>query len=574
MENFPNPFADPQVVSLMKQVGAVHTPGMASRLVNDLRPLLLEDGYDLDNLGETSLEELDEAFGRAVEKYNATPSQDLFADRDAALEVLDDFTLYVEEGDERRARALIRALTGGNSADLPPASLVLEVAVKTLYFQFNSPEDAAELKGLRLPKWPKKPRGIGVELIRQARGGRAIEALPALIEKHGEGPVLEGTLLACAAALLHLEASGAGEAQFFEGGTAQEKRVEAEVLKRDFSAWALTHVPVDRADELEPVVAMAERILDPSAPVPSPLLDPEVLARFIDMVFDQFDSDPDQFTLILESIQMYLFFRVETGQDLSAWIPVYDHLESTMDALSNPFEAVVAQLREKGTFTELDQRSAQADTRIGKAVGSLLDWIGEGRKVTETGTVRRADIQDFASLLGLQVIGVAKKLPSGEADPSVTYVRSMSEEPALNAWWEALQSAGLIQVGITKVHAGPLVDEWEKEELPPLLASQIYTSVYLEVLLSEQPREAFSDDSLMLVSSYLVENLENPNPQPLSEHPLEDTVLSPLVVQREARNMLKELVDFGFLTSSHGVFSIRPGLQIPVLIGLQLAMQA
>ncbi len=54
----------------MEAAGVVHMPGMADETLKDMAPFLADEGIDLDDLGEVSLDDLNKALSRATSRYN------------------------------------------------------------------------------------------------------------------------------------------------------------------------------------------------------------------------------------------------------------------------------------------------------------------------------------------------------------------------------------------------------------------------------------------------------------------------------------------------------------------------
>ncbi len=54
----------------MEAAGVVHMPGLADETLRDLAPFLAEEGIDLNDPGDVSLDALNEAFSRATSRYN------------------------------------------------------------------------------------------------------------------------------------------------------------------------------------------------------------------------------------------------------------------------------------------------------------------------------------------------------------------------------------------------------------------------------------------------------------------------------------------------------------------------
>lgn len=65
-----NIFDDPEVKAAMAAAGVVHQPGVAQEVMRDLAPFLAEEGIDLNDLGDTSLDSVNAALARASERYN------------------------------------------------------------------------------------------------------------------------------------------------------------------------------------------------------------------------------------------------------------------------------------------------------------------------------------------------------------------------------------------------------------------------------------------------------------------------------------------------------------------------
>lgn len=85
---------------------------------------------------------------------------------------------------------------------------------------------------------------------------------------------------------------------------------------------------------------------------------------------------------------------------------------------------------------------------------SFLGWIGQSKEVTGRGVLRRKDIQAAASSLGEDAVGVATGSAPDFWEPETAgrfEVRSMSEAPQLDLYWQMLRYSGLIELTSTRI---------------------------------------------------------------------------------------------------------------------------
>ncbi|GAA5228671.1 hypothetical protein [Paeniglutamicibacter antarcticus] len=85
---------------------------------------------------------------------------------------------------------------------------------------------------------------------------------------------------------------------------------------------------------------------------------------------------------------------------------------------------------------------------------SFLSWIGKSKEVTGRGVLRRKDIQAAAASLGEDAVGVATGSAPDFWEPEAAgrfEVRSMSEAPQLDLYWQMLRYSGLIELTSTRI---------------------------------------------------------------------------------------------------------------------------
>lgn len=158
-------------------------------------------------------------------------------------------------------------------------------------------------------------------------------------------------------------------------------------------------------------------------------------------------------------------------------------------------EAVAA----AGRVSADDRMVALGRMRLVTAVDGLLEWMGTGRPITQTGGLRRADIEPVAAMLRIAAIGVAKRPTLAErAGAGPIHATSMWDVPMLSAWWAALRDAGVIELTATRVRPGPHAAGWRDAEGQDAAASlelhQNLVAMAFAHRLADVGWEGFDDD--------------------------------------------------------------------------------
>lgn len=162
------------------------------------------------------------------------------------------------------------------------------------------------------------------------------------------------------------------------------------------------------------------------------------------------------FQVMTDDLQVYLGYLDATG----SWTGTAEDLEVLL-------ENFVLTQDEEATTEEAPAETA-ADTEAGSADASdaadasasavrhavaLLDWLGDGKELTATGSLRLADIAGAAAAVGVHAVGSQKRLSEDEvaaladADGRLPQVvRSMAELEHLNTLWLSLRELGYLEV--------------------------------------------------------------------------------------------------------------------------------
>ncbi|WP_404443795.1 hypothetical protein LG315_10485 [Microbacterium marinum] len=186
-----NPFDDPDIRELMAQNGVVHRPGMAAELLDELKPLLREDGVDLDDPTSIDIAELQSAFGRAVERHNLELFTPVGEQRDMALAVLRLLTEAYDDGRDELARVIIGGIGPEPRGTLPAVAQVIGVALGVVDAWRGHGQETV------VPAAGRAAAASARDVL--AKRGRAFDSLQELTIRHRGEALLEGSALAVAA---------------------------------------------------------------------------------------------------------------------------------------------------------------------------------------------------------------------------------------------------------------------------------------------------------------------------------------------------------------------------------------
>ncbi|AMM22881.1 hypothetical protein AX769_22410 (plasmid) [Frondihabitans sp. PAMC 28766] len=531
-----SPFDDPEFVAALAGMGVTHVPGMAAAMMEDIAPLLAAEGIDLNGLGEdVSLDDVNEALARATERHNLTLFTPVGAQRDGALALLRRFAVSLADGDGAAAAAVLDGVESEPGEGEPGVSHVIGVSLGVLDSWHTDPGLRAAVAATRVPRWNRAARAVATDVLSLARKGRAVASLASL-HRHGGLALFEGSALLVAATLIaraEYEKNSVSEVAALmlgDGGTrrpsaspglqgasdrnagssftrsrpapgATRRRRESSAhpagasgaltgraLWRGFAAW-LEHAPSYAA----PTVAEELRVLQAVAKVASgqgvDLHRPVDMEALIDLLWDADDPEnPGALQAVLETVDDYVHYRLDTGHDVAGWENAHEAVQDALDDVNAGLGPLDAILEDAEQVNDTVRRDALARTPLVGAVNDVLDWIGTGRPVTQTGGVRRADIEHVAGLLGIRAVGVAKRI-GREDDDDLVQALSMTEVPVLPQWWEALLAAGVIRTTSSRVWPGPTASTWAAGELPPLEAAEAVAAIFVAETLTRPLRD-------------------------------------------------------------------------------------
>lgn len=616
-----DPFEDSEIRDQLAQAGIAHRPGMAAEMMQELAPLLEADGFDLDDLGDVDLDQLNAALARATERHNL----DLFTpvgERHAqALGVLRQVSTSIADDDQETAQATLQAVEPEPGESTPSVAQVIGAALGLLDAWHSDPALRTASQAARPAKWGRRSSAAATDILAIARKGRAFDALDRLIANHGGLAVLEGSVLSVAATLIsRANDQGSSVSELAEqllGEDAAAAPVAAAprrtrpaaaastappppdtVLAREYRSWLgqqphfTTSFVTGTADDLIALRGILRRNgLD--------LYRAEDIPAVVDQLLALEPDDPEtQFTDLL-TLDLYAHHRMDraTGDEATAWDRAHDLIERAVtetedaldaldDELDDAFEGgspLNEALRETEQIPAQERQEQLARTRLVSAVRPLLEWLGTGRACSPTGGVRRADIEQVAALLGISAVGVSKRPPLAPGDqqtllagtapdaplptPETIHALSMSDVPVLAAWWRALVGVGLLERRGTRIRPGSAAQSWTSHPLPSSEASEeLIAEFLLHFLLSNvfraQSLEWVDEAVSIAVVSHLFAACA-----PALETPDLSGGLQRMLMPR-IRRTLQDLADLGLLTvDPDGEFQAPPALRPAVLEG-------
>lgn len=455
---------------MLRSRGIQHRPGLAAELMTELAPLLAADGIDLDD-PNLDVKELQLALNRATEWHNLQLFTPVGRDRERALAVLKRFSLALNDGRQSDAQAELSAIGPEATKHVPSAAHVIGAGLGLIDSFFAShPSERVWL----LPA-AGNGRPAARDILKRTRSGRAFDALNDLIIGHAGQAVLDGVALviaSCAATLAESADLSVDEAvaevfasspepvsrrapvnQPTQTGPVQLTRRDRRTL-RDIRRWyekegSLSGEALDdQMSDLEILLSCFRSVgFDPDRPTDA--------VAMLEPLADEIGVD--EFGFIVDRLHDYLHFRIDTSSSAQAWQAVHDQIVGE-DGEPEPdlfTEVAWAVIDAADAIDTEERRAALASTPLIAKIPELLSWIGKGRKITQSGLLRRADIATVGAIYGVTAVGVDRFPTETDAVPGTIYARSMADVPPLMTWWDALKSVDVIEVSGLQVRPGP-----------------------------------------------------------------------------------------------------------------------
>lgn len=326
---------------------------------------------------------------------------------------------------------------------------------------------------------------------------------------------------------------------------------------------------------LQPAVVLAGHYFEvtPVAEVTSFVPEP-FNAAMAELLLGYDPKDADEIELVWESLHTYIEFLIETN----AWTGTRDDLDAIHGIFhGEDFEDVIPPL-EVPSLTPQQELEGLAGTVLSQRVEALLRWLGNGREVTATGTLRLKEIEGAAAAVGLLArggkpasltdrIALRGSGPSGETP--VRVVRSMNELTSLVNFWVVLQAAHLINIGSTIVRPTPLAMEFLNThgELKLALLREV-TTKFLEVTVDgEDEWASWVGEAANVLTAILIAAATPSPPQLANVRMLLTDVEGPLQGGMAGRVALRRLE----YLAEHGLVALGKNVTVPPAVVASIA---
>jgi hypothetical protein len=196
-----NPLDDPALRRAFGAAGVTYKPGMANDLLQEMAPLLAEEGIDVNDPSTFDMASLNAALGRAVERTSLDRFTPVGATRARALTLLRSTSNAISEGHSEVAEVIIRKINPEPTTGEPSVAHVIGVSLGLIDEWHDDSDLAPTIAGARAPQWASRSRAAGTDIISLARKGRAFDSIAALHARYNGLEILNGSILAVAGTL-------------------------------------------------------------------------------------------------------------------------------------------------------------------------------------------------------------------------------------------------------------------------------------------------------------------------------------------------------------------------------------
>jgi hypothetical protein len=190
------PFDDPEVKRLMRDNGIVHKPGLAADLLQEVAPLLAEEGIDINATADLDMATLNAALGRAVERRNLQNFTPVGATRAKTLTTLRLLAEAINDNNLALADAITNSVEPEPAGDAPSIAHLIGVSMGTLDAWYTGPALPNNLPTVQVPAWQKHAKAAATDVLALARKGRAFDSIGSLHGHHTGLTILHGGILA------------------------------------------------------------------------------------------------------------------------------------------------------------------------------------------------------------------------------------------------------------------------------------------------------------------------------------------------------------------------------------------
>lgn len=180
-------------------------PGLAEETLQELGPLLAEEGIDVDHIDVPDLETLQQALHRAVERHNMARFTPVAKPRELAVTTLRQVITAITQDNTALAAQLLDQVqpeSPDNTTATVASCIGVAVGLLDEWLSASDHHTPARLGDrVRLPAGHWQGKRAATDIVVLARKGRAFRSLGTLLIRQGGPQVLYGSALALAATI-------------------------------------------------------------------------------------------------------------------------------------------------------------------------------------------------------------------------------------------------------------------------------------------------------------------------------------------------------------------------------------
>ena len=569
-----SPFDEPGFLHLPPGVEIRHYSGPTADLLEQLAPLLSDEGIDVDHLNEADPELLKAAMMRVVERHNLELSTPVGEQRARTVNTLRELLAAHHAQDGAQIQVLFGSIGPVPTRHRPSSGHLTGVTVETLDTTYRNEQYHPGLHVIEIPKVETSTRAAAQHILGLAAKGRAFRTLDVLLREHGGFEVSRAGVLLLTATVQAIanHRNAAFDDVLDEVLPAQDEDQPAEELPggqratpqqylTDFETWLKGQSEV--SDIASKVVEIFATMIDEAYDVELNPHDPEDFDDWMLLVHER--TDPKYLGTALEIVKYYLQFRLRTSLEPERWHHAHAQItDLTLPHEESPWDFEL--IYDIAQQVEVEDRYATIlDLRIISGSRELYEWLATPRAVTEEGAPKRDDIRLVGRMIGLELHGVAE-LPAPPARGDVT---SALDVPELMIWWWTLQELGMLTISDAVAQRGPTAEEYFGGERLPFEGAEVLVATYVKIFLVHALEQAPLEISS--VGHTIARLLNTLQDLPPLEPPGADDFRAQMVHQR-SDEYLHSMASMGLVELDHGEPKVHPPLAAAIFYGLMMAM--
>ena len=479
-----SPFDDPGFLQLPPGVEIRHYSGPTADLLEQLAPLLADEGIDVKHLNEADPERLKAAMMRVVERHNLELSTPVGEQRVRTVNTLRELLTAHHAQDGAQIQVLFGSIGPVPTRHRPSSGHLTGVTVETLDTIYRNEQYHPTLHIIEIPKVETTTRAAAQHILGLAAKGRAFRSLDALLGEHGGFEVSRAGVLLLTATVQAIATHR--DADFDEildevlpthddDQSAEELPATPQQYLSDFETWLKSQSEV--SDIASKVVEIFATMVDEAHDVDLNPHDPEDFDDWMLLVHER--TDPKYLGTALEIVKYYLQFRLRTSLEPERWHHAHAQItDLTLPHEESPWDFEL--IYDIAQQVPVDERyAAISDLPIVSGSRLLYDWLATPRTVTEEGAPKRDDLRFVGRMIGLELHGVAE-LPS---PPVRGHVASALDVPELMIWWWTLQELGMLTIDDSVAQRGPTAEEYFGAERLPFEGAEGLVATYVKIFL-------------------------------------------------------------------------------------------